>query len=64
MDSNKWVKKHGIVETGTAAWTLPGNIKNCKFIIHAVGPVWSDVRFSIYKNVGSKKRSGALAVLH
>jgi O-acetyl-ADP-ribose deacetylase (regulator of RNase III) len=43
--SNLWVKKYGYVETGTAAWTLPGNIKNCKVIIHAVGPVWSDVRF-------------------
>ena len=36
-------EKHGIVDTGTAAWTLPGKIKNCKYIIHAVGPVWSNV---------------------
>jgi O-acetyl-ADP-ribose deacetylase (regulator of RNase III) len=41
--SDAWVKKHGIVETGSAAWTLPGKMKNCKFIIHAVGPVWSNV---------------------
>jgi O-acetyl-ADP-ribose deacetylase (regulator of RNase III) len=41
--SDKWVDEHGDVETGTAAWTLPGKMKNCKYIIHAVGPIWSNV---------------------
>jgi O-acetyl-ADP-ribose deacetylase len=42
--SDRWVYFHGKVDTGTSAWTLPGKIKNCKYIIHAVGPVWSSGR--------------------
>ena len=45
--SDDWVEKYGIVETGTAAWTLPGKIKNCKYIIHAVEPIWSNVISSL-----------------
>jgi O-acetyl-ADP-ribose deacetylase len=48
--SDKWVDKFGKVETGNAAWTLPGKIKNCKYIIHAVGPVWSNVSQKILVN--------------
>ena len=44
--SDQWTNKHGNVPTGSAAWTLPGKMKNCKYIIHAVGPVWSNVRAS------------------
>ena len=55
--SNEWVEKHGMVETGSAAWTGPGNIENCKFIIHAVGPVWSSVRlfYLQLQTLGSQK---------
>ena len=48
--SDEWVEKFGKVETGNAAWTLPGKIKNCKYIIHAVGPVWSNVSQKILVN--------------
>ena len=41
--SDDWVEKYGKVYTGNAAWTQPGNMQNCKYIIHAVGPVWSNV---------------------
>lgn len=42
-ESDKWVEKYGLVKTGTAAWTGPGKMQNVKYIIHAVGPIWSNV---------------------
>ena len=39
-ESNEYIKKHGIVPTGKVGLTGPGNLR-CKYIIHAVGPVFS-----------------------
>jgi O-acetyl-ADP-ribose deacetylase len=55
--SDDWVEKHGIVRTGSSAWTGPGNMKNCKYIIHAVGPVWSNGRLNDVKLLTSAVRS-------
>ncbi|CDW75525.1 UNKNOWN [Stylonychia lemnae] len=42
QESNEWVRDHGRVETGTAgAVTSAGRMKNCQYVIHAVGPVWT-----------------------
>ena len=38
--SDEWVRAHGPVRTGTAAITGAGNLQ-ARFVIHAVGPVWS-----------------------
>lgn len=38
-ESDRWVRKHGPVRTGTAAITGAGNLP-CRYVIHAVGPVW------------------------
>ncbi len=38
-ESNRWVKEHGPVPTGSAAITGAGRLP-AKFVIHAVGPVW------------------------
>jgi len=38
-ESNRWVQEHGPVRTGTAAITGAGNLP-CRYVIHAVGPVW------------------------
>ena len=38
-ESWEWVKEHGPVETGTCGYTSGGKMK-CKYVIHAVGPVW------------------------
>ena len=38
-ESDKWVRRHGRVATGSAAITSGGNLK-ARFIIHAVGPVY------------------------
>ncbi len=38
QESNQWIKKHGLVKTGTAAITTAGDLK-ARFVIHAVGPV-------------------------
>jgi O-acetyl-ADP-ribose deacetylase (regulator of RNase III) len=34
---------HGTVPTGEAAYTEARGGLKCKFIIHAVGPIWRDV---------------------
>jgi len=36
-----YVKTHGAIPTGQVALTGPGKLR-CKYIIHAVGPVWKD----------------------
>mmetsp|Transcript_29945 Transcript_29945/g.53142 ORF Transcript_29945/g.53142 Transcript_29945/m.53142 type:complete len:243 (-) Transcript_29945:33-761(-) len=41
QECNAWIKKHGSVPTGECAVTGPGRI-NCRYIIHAVGPVYHD----------------------
>jgi O-acetyl-ADP-ribose deacetylase (regulator of RNase III) len=38
-ESNRWVREHGAVHTGTAAITGAGTLP-CRHVIHAVGPVW------------------------
>jgi len=40
-ESDKWVKKHGLVSHAQPAWTSGGDLP-AKYIIHAVGPVWGD----------------------
>lgn len=38
-ESDAWVEAHGEVPTGEVAVTGPGRLP-CKYIIHAVGPIW------------------------
>jgi len=38
-ESAAWVREHGPVPTGSAAITS-GGILPCRYVIHAVGPVW------------------------
>jgi O-acetyl-ADP-ribose deacetylase (regulator of RNase III) len=38
-ESNEWVRKHGLVRTGTAGITSGGDLK-ARYVIHAVGPVY------------------------
>ena len=40
-ESDRWVREHGPVRTGTAATTGAGALP-CRCVIHAVGPVWHD----------------------
>jgi len=39
-ESSRWVEQHGRVPTGSAAITAGGDLK-ARYVIHAVGPVWS-----------------------
>ena len=38
-ESDRWVAEHGAVPTGQVAVTSAGSLP-CKWVIHAVGPVW------------------------
>lgn len=38
-ESDRWVREHGPVRTGTAAITGAGALP-CRYVIHTVGPVW------------------------
>ena len=41
QESNAWVAEHGPVPTGSAAITSAGQLP-CRYVIHAVGPVWQN----------------------
>ena len=41
QESNAWVREHGPVTHGHPAYTSAGQLP-CKFVIHAVGPVWGE----------------------
>ena len=43
QESTEWIEKYGQVKTGTCAWTNAGKLP-CKYVIHAVGPIYSKVR--------------------
>jgi len=38
-ESNEWIRKHGPVSHAEPAYTNGGQMP-CKYVIHAVGPVW------------------------
>ena len=39
-ESDRWIDEHGPVPTGEAAITGGGRLR-CDYVIHAVGPIWS-----------------------
>jgi len=41
QESDDWVQTHGLVSHAEPAWTSGGNLP-CRYVIHAVGPVWGD----------------------
>jgi O-acetyl-ADP-ribose deacetylase (regulator of RNase III) len=41
QESDVWVQTHGSVSHAEPAWTSGGNLP-CRYVIHAVGPVWGD----------------------
>jgi len=40
-ESDAWVQSHGLVRHDAPAWTSGGNLP-CRYVIHAVGPVWGE----------------------
>jgi O-acetyl-ADP-ribose deacetylase (regulator of RNase III) len=43
QESDAWVKKYGPVSHAEPAYTSGGNLP-CRYVIHAVGPVWGDTQ--------------------
>jgi putative ATPase len=43
IESDAWVQKHGPVSHAEPAWTSGGRL-TCRYVIHAVGPVWGDTQ--------------------
>jgi O-acetyl-ADP-ribose deacetylase (regulator of RNase III) len=41
QESEAWVREHGPVSHAAPAWTSAGSLP-CRYVIHAVGPVWGD----------------------
>jgi O-acetyl-ADP-ribose deacetylase (regulator of RNase III) len=41
QESDAWVQEHGPVSHAAPAWTSGGALP-CRYVIHAVGPVWGD----------------------
>ena len=41
QECDEYIRKHGAVDTGKCAPTGAGKLK-CKYVIHAVGPMWSN----------------------
>ena len=42
-ESDAWVRTHGPVSHAEPAWTSAGRLP-CRYVIHAVGPVWVDAQ--------------------
>ncbi len=40
-ESDEWIASHGPVSHAAPAWTSAGDLP-CRYLIHAVGPVWGD----------------------
>lgn len=40
-ESDQWIEQHGPVSHDSPAYTTGGNL-HCRYVIHAVGPVWGD----------------------
>jgi len=43
QESDAWVREHGPVSHAEPAWTSGGALP-CRYVIHAVGPVWGDAQ--------------------
>lgn len=41
VESDQWVREHGSVTHAEPAYTLGGDLL-CRYVIHAVGPVWGE----------------------
>ncbi len=41
VESEQWVREHGLVSHAEPAYTHAGNLA-CRYVIHAVGPIWSE----------------------
>lgn len=59
-ESDAWVQKHGPVSHADPAWTSGGRLP-CRYVIHAVGPVWGGPGSDGDANLGAAV-SGCLRV--
>jgi O-acetyl-ADP-ribose deacetylase (regulator of RNase III) len=66
-ESREWVSQHGPVSHAEPAFTKAGNLP-CRFIIHAVGPVWGEgdedekLRAAIHGSLNLANRLGVASI--
>jgi O-acetyl-ADP-ribose deacetylase len=59
QESDEWVRTHGKVTHAEPAWTSGGNLP-CRYVIHAVGPVWGDTQRAGAGGEGDVKLAAAV----
>jgi O-acetyl-ADP-ribose deacetylase (regulator of RNase III) len=66
-ESSQWVREHGPVTHTKPAFTHAGNLA-CRFVIHAVGPVWGEgdedekLRAAIHGSLHLADQLGAVSI--
>jgi O-acetyl-ADP-ribose deacetylase (regulator of RNase III) len=59
-ESDIWIRQHGLVPHAHPAWTSGGHLPS-KYVIHAVGPVWSDAEEARPNGNADAKLAAAVA---
>jgi len=59
-ESDIWVQKHGPISYAEPAWTSGGRL-TCRYVIHAVGPVWGETRGEGARGTEDAKLAAAIS---
>ena len=59
-ESDAWVREHGPVSHAEPAWTSGGRLP-CRYVIHAVGPVWGQTHGEGARGIEDAKLAAAIS---
>jgi O-acetyl-ADP-ribose deacetylase (regulator of RNase III) len=59
-ESDVWVQEHGPVSHADPAWTS-GGVLACRYVIHAVGPVWGETHGTGARGIEDAKLAAAIS---